>query len=87
MDPRIQIRIHAKMSWIRNTGYLLDLEQLPGGYGLPAPSPRLPPAPRSRLLHKLTFQNADRPRQILHPKSIKLSGDWIGPCIVLMDRP
>jgi hypothetical protein len=64
MDLRIQIRIHTKMSWICNTGYFLDLEQLPGGDGLPAPSPRLPPAPRSRLLHKLTFQTADRPLQI-----------------------
>jgi hypothetical protein len=68
MDPRIQIRIriHAKMSRIRNTGYLLDLEQLTGGDGLPAPSPRLPPAPRSRLLHTLTFQTAEKPHQILH---------------------
>jgi hypothetical protein len=70
MDPRIQIRIHTEMSWIRNTGYLLDLEQLPGGDGLPAPSPRLPPASRSRLLHKLTFQNADRPLQILPSKRV-----------------
>jgi hypothetical protein len=23
MDPRIRIRIHTKMSWIRNTGWLV----------------------------------------------------------------
>jgi hypothetical protein len=25
MDPRIQIRIHPKMSWIRNTGYPFEI--------------------------------------------------------------
>ncbi len=28
MDPRIQIRIHSKMSWIRNTGWQVALNGL-----------------------------------------------------------